>query len=217
MGGRFLLRIEDIDPARCRPEFETAIYEDLAWLGIAWEEPVRRQSGHLDAYQRGADEAGGGGAGLSELRKPRRDRAICRAAFARAVAARSGRRAALSGALQEAWPGGAEAPHGERALRAPPRHERRAGAHRRAHLGRDRRRSEAGPRDPDGGAGEMGRRGARPQGHADELSSLRRGGRRRCRASPTWCAGRTSIRRPACIACCRRCSDCRRRSIITTG
>jgi len=51
MGGRFLLRIEDIDPARCRPEFETAISEDLGWLGIAWEEPVRRQSGHLDAYQ----------------------------------------------------------------------------------------------------------------------------------------------------------------------
>ena len=51
MGGRFLLRIEDIDPARCKPEFETAIYEDLAWLGIAWEEPVRRQSGQLDAYQ----------------------------------------------------------------------------------------------------------------------------------------------------------------------
>jgi glutamyl-Q tRNA(Asp) synthetase len=51
MGGRFLLRMEDIDPTRCRPDFETAIYEDLAWLGIAWEEPVRRQSGHLGAYQ----------------------------------------------------------------------------------------------------------------------------------------------------------------------
>ena len=50
--GRFLLRIEDIDPARCKPEFETAIYEDLGWLGVAWEEPVRRQSGQLDAYQR---------------------------------------------------------------------------------------------------------------------------------------------------------------------
>src|SRR5712692_9427960 len=49
-GGRFLLRIEDIDPTRCRPEFETAIYQDLAWLGIAWEEPVRRQSEHFDAY-----------------------------------------------------------------------------------------------------------------------------------------------------------------------
>ena len=49
--GRFLLRIEDIDGTRCRPEFEQAIYEDLAWLGIAWEEPVRRQSEHLAAYR----------------------------------------------------------------------------------------------------------------------------------------------------------------------
>ena len=51
LGGRFLLRMEDIDAARCRPEYEDAIYEDLAWLGIAWEEPVRRQSEHLDAYR----------------------------------------------------------------------------------------------------------------------------------------------------------------------
>jgi glutamyl-Q tRNA(Asp) synthetase len=49
-GGRMLLRIEDIDTTRCRPEFETAIYQDLAWLGIEWETPVRRQSGHLDIY-----------------------------------------------------------------------------------------------------------------------------------------------------------------------
>ncbi len=50
-GGRFLLRIEDIDPTRCRPEFETAIDQDLDWLGIAWEQPVRRQSRHLDDYR----------------------------------------------------------------------------------------------------------------------------------------------------------------------
>lgn len=50
-GGRLLLRIEDIDATRCRPEYEAAIYEDLAWLGIAWEEPVRRQSAHLDDYR----------------------------------------------------------------------------------------------------------------------------------------------------------------------
>src|SRR5450755_2863370 len=50
-GGRFLLRIEDIDPTRCKPEFETAIYQDLDWLGIAWEEPVRRQSRHLADYR----------------------------------------------------------------------------------------------------------------------------------------------------------------------
>jgi glutamyl-Q tRNA(Asp) synthetase len=49
--GRFLLRIEDIDPARCRPEFETAILEDLAWLGLDWAGPVRRQSEHLDDYR----------------------------------------------------------------------------------------------------------------------------------------------------------------------
>jgi glutamyl-Q tRNA(Asp) synthetase len=49
-GGRFLLRIEDIDTVRCRPEFEAAIYEDLGWLGIAWETPVRRQSEHLADY-----------------------------------------------------------------------------------------------------------------------------------------------------------------------
>jgi glutamyl-Q tRNA(Asp) synthetase len=50
-GGRFLLRIEDIDATRCRRELESAIYEDLAWLGIAWEHPVRRQSEHLDEYR----------------------------------------------------------------------------------------------------------------------------------------------------------------------
>ncbi|MEX0589798.1 MAG: tRNA glutamyl-Q(34) synthetase GluQRS [Xanthobacteraceae bacterium] len=50
-GGRLLLRIEDIDPTRCRPEFEQAIYQDLAWLGIEWEQPVRRQSEHFDEYR----------------------------------------------------------------------------------------------------------------------------------------------------------------------
>ncbi len=49
-GGRFLLRIEDIDFTRCRPEYEAAIYEDLAWLGLKWEQPVRRQSEYLDEY-----------------------------------------------------------------------------------------------------------------------------------------------------------------------
>jgi glutamyl-Q tRNA(Asp) synthetase len=54
-GGRFLLRIEDIDGTRCRPEFEAAITEDLAWLGLAWKEPVRRQSEHLEEYRRALD------------------------------------------------------------------------------------------------------------------------------------------------------------------
>ncbi len=49
-GGRFLLRIEDIDRTRCRRDFEAAILEDLTWLGLSWETPVRRQSEHFDAY-----------------------------------------------------------------------------------------------------------------------------------------------------------------------
>ena len=50
-GGRLLLRIEDIDRSRCRPEYEAAIYQDMAWLGIGWEQPVRRQSAHFDDYR----------------------------------------------------------------------------------------------------------------------------------------------------------------------
>jgi len=49
-GGRFILRVEDIDTQRCRPAFEAAIYEDLAWLGLDWEQPVRRQSEHMADY-----------------------------------------------------------------------------------------------------------------------------------------------------------------------
>jgi glutamyl-Q tRNA(Asp) synthetase len=44
--------MEDIDSTRCRPEFEAAIYEDLAWLGLEWEQPVRRQSAHFDEYRK---------------------------------------------------------------------------------------------------------------------------------------------------------------------
>jgi glutamyl-Q tRNA(Asp) synthetase len=50
-GGRVLLRLEDIDTARCRPEYEEAIYEDLRWLGMSWQEPVRRQSEHFADYE----------------------------------------------------------------------------------------------------------------------------------------------------------------------
>src|SRR5579872_7006878 len=53
--GEFLLRIEDIDQARCRTEFEQAIYQDLEWLGLAWKSPVRRQSEHLAEYGQALD------------------------------------------------------------------------------------------------------------------------------------------------------------------
>jgi glutamyl-Q tRNA(Asp) synthetase len=51
MGARFLLRIDDIDTARCTRDYEQAIYDDLAWLGLSWETPVRRQSEHFATYQ----------------------------------------------------------------------------------------------------------------------------------------------------------------------
>ena len=54
-GGKFLLRIEDIDQSRARPEWERMIYDDLAWLGLNWEVPVMRQSERLDAYSQALD------------------------------------------------------------------------------------------------------------------------------------------------------------------
>ncbi|MFV0292445.1 MAG: tRNA glutamyl-Q(34) synthetase GluQRS [Paracoccus sp. (in: a-proteobacteria)] len=57
--GEFLLRIEDIDRDRCRPEFETAIFEDLSWLGLGWQQPVMRQSERLDIYGAALDRLAG--------------------------------------------------------------------------------------------------------------------------------------------------------------
>lgn len=55
LGGRFLVRIEDIDTARCREAYVAQIFEDLAWLGITWEEPVLRQSEHFTTYSAASD------------------------------------------------------------------------------------------------------------------------------------------------------------------
>ena len=55
-GGQFILRIEDIDQTRCKPEFEAAIFEDLRWLGIEWETPLRRQSDHFGDYERALEK-----------------------------------------------------------------------------------------------------------------------------------------------------------------
>ena len=54
-GGTFLLRIEDIDRSRCRPDWEAQIYDDLHWLGLSWPEPVMRQSDRLPAYAEALD------------------------------------------------------------------------------------------------------------------------------------------------------------------
>lgn len=55
LGGRFLLRMEDIDPTRCTEVFARGVLEDLTWLGLVWEEPVRVQSQHMDDYRRALD------------------------------------------------------------------------------------------------------------------------------------------------------------------
>jgi glutamyl-Q tRNA(Asp) synthetase len=55
-GGAFLLRIEDIDQSRARPEWEAQIYDDLSWLGLSWETPVVRQSDRLDSYRVALDK-----------------------------------------------------------------------------------------------------------------------------------------------------------------
>lgn len=60
-GGRFLLRIDDIDQSRSRAEWENRIYDDLRWLGITWDAPVWRQSDHFDTYQRALNRLAGTG------------------------------------------------------------------------------------------------------------------------------------------------------------
>ena len=85
-GGCFLLRIEDIDGTRCREDFVTAIFEDLAWLGLDWEMPVRRQSQHLADYRAALDRL----AALGVIYPCFCTRAAIRAEIARAGAAPQG-------------------------------------------------------------------------------------------------------------------------------
>jgi glutamyl-Q tRNA(Asp) synthetase len=82
LGGTFLLRLEDIDTTRCRPEFETGILEDLAWLGIDWDGPVRRQSVHLADHAAALARLGA----MGLLRPSFSTRAEIRTAVARAEA-----------------------------------------------------------------------------------------------------------------------------------
>ena len=64
------MRIEDIDPARCKPEFTDAILEDLAWLGLDWEKPVRKQSEHMDDYDKALRKLTTNGIALSLFLHP---------------------------------------------------------------------------------------------------------------------------------------------------
>ena len=120
-GGRFLLRLEDIDPTRCRPEFAAAILEDLAWLGLDWDGEVRVQSQHLPEYRAALDALAARG-----LLYP----CFCTRADiqqSRRRAAHAGRCAALSRHLPRAVGGRARRPHRRRrALRAAARYGARA-------------------------------------------------------------------------------------------
>ena len=73
-GGKFLLRIEDLDQTRSRPEFVDGIFEDLRWLGLDWDEPVLVQSQRTAAYADALDELEGARPGLCLLLHPRRHR-----------------------------------------------------------------------------------------------------------------------------------------------
>jgi hypothetical protein len=223
-GGRFLLRIEDIDTARSKPEFETAIYEDLDWLGLAWEEPVRRQSEHLASYAAALKRLDAKGLIYPSFES--------RAEIARLVAERE---------RVGPWPrdpDGVPIYPGEAKALEPAERTRRITAGEPYGLRLDvaaaiqlaaaRTSSHASV------AGltwtEMGRRAnpepSSPRRRRGATSYLAARTRRqaiispwrsttRCRASPTWCAERICSGRPACTASCSFSSICRNRSIIT--
>ena len=114
-GGRFLLRIEDIDAARCRPDYEQAIYDDLAWLGITWEQPVRRQSAHFDDYRAALARLDALGLVYPSFEsRGEIARLVASARHACALAARSRRRAALSRRCAHALAGRTPATDGDR-------------------------------------------------------------------------------------------------------
>ena len=179
-GGRLLLRIEDIDPQRCRPEYEAAIYEDLRWLGISWQEPVRRQSENFSDYQAAIAKLEADGLIYPSFESRSEINAL--------VAERE---------RQGSWPRDPDGvplypgdarnmPPAERerrrragepfALRH--RHGCRARARRVAHLDGDRKRAARPERPHHRRAANVGRRRSGAQGVADQLSS-RRGRRRR--------------------------------------
>ena len=168
-GGRFLLRIEDIDATRCRPEFETAIYEDLAWLGLDLGDAGAAAVRAFRRIPRGAGEARSPGPDLSELRKPRRDRASRRRPrVARALAARSRRRAALSRRCRACCPPRSARPGSRRGepYAHPARHGAGDGMGRPAALVGDRRRSARRER--------RGRRRTPPPGATSSSGARRR-------------------------------------------
>lgn len=159
--GRLLLRIEDIDATRCRPEYEAAIYEDLAWLGMAWETPVRRQSEHFASYRAALDRLAAQGLIYPSFES--------RAEIARMVAERDAR---------AAWPRDPDgAPLYPGAAKQLPAHEREAlmasGVPYALRLDMEAALARVGgldwTEDAEGPGGETGRVTARPEAWGDVI------------------------------------------------
>ncbi len=188
-GGKFLLRIEDIDATRCRPEFEAAIYEDLAWLGISWETPVRRQSEHFAGYRDAVEKLSARGLiypsfeSRTEIARlvaenervaswPRDpDGAPLYPGVAKSLAPDERQRLIVQGAPYALRLDMASGPRGRKKSR----------------LDRARRRPRRRARGRDRPPGGVGRRDPGAQGDADQLPSVRRdrrrlAGRHRCGA-----------------------------------
>ena len=178
------LRIEDIDATRCRPEYEAAIYEDLAWLGLAWEQPVRRQSEHFDDYRAALAKLEAMGLVYPSFESRAEIAALVADARSECPWPRDPDGAPL-------YPGDAKAmPPAERARRiaSGEPYALRLDMAGRAGAGRPLHWSETG-HGPAGETGDdrrqsrgLGRRDPGAQGNADQLSPVGRGRRRRCRA-----------------------------------
>lgn len=216
-GGRFLLRIEDIDQTRCTPELEQAIYDDLGWLGLAWENPVRRQSDHFDAYRVALDRLIDAGLAYPAFLSRGETKAIVKAFEA-------------DGGLWPRDPDGAplypsvdrERPEAERAALL---------ASGRQHAWRlDMEKAIRAAGSPcSGRRAAMARRGkSRPDPHSGVMWCCLVPTRlraiifplwlmMRCRASPMWCAAWTCSTQPPFTGFCSICWTCRNPPITITG
>lgn len=158
--GHFLLRIEDIDQTRCTPELEQAIYDDLGWLGLEWDKPVRRQSEHFDEYRTALDRLVEADLAYPAFLSRGETKAIVRAfeAEGRFLAARSRRRAALPRNRSAKAAGGTGRTSGIRQATRPGGSTWKGGPHlaQQAVLARERRRADRGNRSFAGAVGRCG-------------------------------------------------------------
>ena len=217
LGGRLLLRIEDIDTERCRPEYEAAICEDLRWLGMSWHEPVRRQSEHFADYEMAIARLEADGLLYSSFEN-RRELATLAAELDR----------------QGGWPRDPDGvpiyPGRARRLSAAECRRRRvAGEPFALRLAMDKAMARAGVLTwTETGAGPSGQAGlvtAAPQMWGDVILARKDSPASYHLAAvvddalqgATSYAGKTCSGRPVFTACCRRCLGCRSRATAITS